>query len=184
MSRRITVESLPHIDVNELNRLGAFARPMEYPFMGLRTSRYRIEYQHSKNLLPQHFLIQWTYCHFGGLRPWFICVCGKRVGKLYYGAAFLGCRHCAKAIYESQRKGPRGRLHLKAKRIRARFGDYGRPGIDAFPPRPPWFPGVGMQRRTYARIRAQAEIIERKLIEGRIYRPRPRKERWNYARKA
>ena len=179
MSRRITVESLPHIDVNELNRLGAFARPMEYPFMGLRTSRYRIEYRHSEDLLPQHFPIQWTYCHFGGWRPWFICVCGKRVGKLYYGAAFLGCRHCAKAIYESQRKGPRGRLYLKATRIRARFGDYSRPGIDPLPPRP-W----RMQQRIYARHRAQLEIIEGKLIQGRIYRPRPRKKRWNYARRA
>jgi hypothetical protein len=38
MSRTITVESLSFIDVNELNRLGAFSRPMEYPYMGLRTS--------------------------------------------------------------------------------------------------------------------------------------------------
>jgi hypothetical protein len=173
---RITVESLPHIDVNELNRLGAFARPMEYPFMGLRTWRYLIEYRHSEDWLPQRIPVQWTYCHFGGWRPWLTCLCGSRVGKLYYGAACLACRHCAEAIYESQRKGPRGRLHLKATRIRARLGDHGRPGIDAFPPRPLWFPGVGMQRKTYARIRAQGEIIERKLIEGRIYRPRPRWE--------
>jgi hypothetical protein len=179
MSRRITVESLPHIDVNELNRLGAFARPMEYPFMGLRTSRYLIEYQHPRNWAPQRIPIQWTRCTYGGARPWFTCLCSRRVGKLFYGNGFLGCRHCAEARYESQRKSPRGRLHLKATRIRARLGDYGRPGIDALPPRP-W----RMQQRIYARHRAQLEIIEGKLIQGRIYRPRPRKKRWNYARRA
>ena len=43
MKRRITVESLSYVDVNRLNCLGAFACPMEYPFMGLRTSRNLIE---------------------------------------------------------------------------------------------------------------------------------------------
>ena len=184
MSRRISVERLSHIDVNELNRLGAFARPMEYPFMGLRTSRYLIEYRHAQyhhagNRPPQRIPIQWTYCHFGGRRPWFTCLCGKRVGKLYYGNGFLGCRFCGDLTYESKRKGRKGRLYLKATRIRARLGDYGRPGIDALPPRL-W----RMQRKIYARRRAQLEIIERKLIEGRIYRPRPRRQWGNYARKA
>jgi hypothetical protein len=182
MSRRITVESLAHIDVNELNRLGAFARPMEYPFMGLRTSRHLIEYrgpQWSADRPPQRIPIQWTRCTYGGARPWLTCLCGKRVGKLYHGSAWLGCRHCAEANYESQRKGRRGRLHLKATRIRARLGDYGRPGVDAFPPRI-W----RMQRKTYALLRAKAEMIEGKLVEGRIYRARPRRERRNYAWKA
>lgn len=179
MSRRITVESLSFIDVNELNRLGAFAHPMEYPFLGLRTSRTLIEYRGSKwspGRPPQQIRIQWTRCTYGGARPWFTCLCGKRVGKLYHGNGFLGCRHCAEARYESQRKSRRGRLHLKAMRIRARLGDYGRPGIDAIPARP-----SGMQRKTYNRFKMQLGMIEYKLIQGRIYRPRPRRERLNYA---
>ena len=71
--------------------------------------------------------IQWTRCTYG------VCLCGKRVGKLYYGNGFLGCRHCTEAIYESQKESRRGRLHLKAVRIRTGLGDYGRPGIDVFP---------------------------------------------------
>jgi hypothetical protein len=178
MSRTITVESLSFIDVNELNRLGAFSRPMEYPYMGLRTSRTLIEYQGPKwspGRPPQQIPIQWTRCTYGGARPWFTCLCGKRVGKLYYGNGFLGCRHCAEARYESQRKSPRGRLHFKAIRIRARLGDYGRPGVDAFPPRP-----SGMQWKIYSRLKEQAKIIEAKLIAGQIYRPRPRRERRKY----
>ena len=50
MSRRIAAESLSNIDVNELNRLGAFVRPLESPFLGLRTSRNLIEYHPAKEL--------------------------------------------------------------------------------------------------------------------------------------
>ena len=135
MSRRITVESLPHIDVNELSRLGAFARPMEFPFMALRTSRYLVEYRPQSwpaDRLPRQIQIQWTWCTYGGWRPWFTCLCGRRISKLYHRDSCLACRHCAEATYKSQRKGPRGRLHLKAVRLRARFGGYGRPGVDPF----------------------------------------------------
>ena len=50
MSRRIAVESLSNIDVNELNRLGAFVCPLDFPFLGLRTSRNLIEYYSAKEL--------------------------------------------------------------------------------------------------------------------------------------
>jgi hypothetical protein len=182
MSRRITVESLTHIDVNELSRQGAFARPMDFPFMGLRTSQHLIEYRGTKwpvDRPPQQIPIQWTRCTFGGARPWFTCLCGRRVGKLYRGSAWLGCRHCAEARYESQGKSRRGRLHLKATRIRARLGDYGRPGIDAIPPRP-----SGMHRKTYSHFKMQFGIIEGKLIQVGFYRPRPRRKSLNYAQMA
>lgn len=182
MSRRITVECLSCINVNDLNRLGAFARPMEYPFLGLRTSPDLIEYRGPKwsvDRPPQEIPIQWTRCTYGGARPWFTCPCGRRVGKLYCGSAWLGCRHCAEAGYESQRKSRKGRLHLKATRIRARLGDYGRPGIDAIPPRP-----SGMHRKTYSRFKMQLGIIEGKLIQGGIYRLRPRRKLLNYAQMA
>jgi hypothetical protein len=179
---RIIVESLAHIDVNELNRLGAFKRPMFYPFMALRTSRYLIEYHPETwgDRPPQRIRVQWTYCHFGGLRPWMTCLCGRRVGKLYYGNGFLGCRQCGEMRYESQRRGRRGRLHLKATRIRQRLGDEGRPGIDPIISGRPW----RMQRRTFARLKARAEKIERKLTEGRLYRTRPRKRASGYAGRA
>jgi len=182
MSRKITVESLSHIDVNELNRLGAFRGPKEFPFMGLRTSSHLIEYRGANWAVdrpPQVIAIQWTRCTYGGKRPWLTCLCGRRVGKLYRGSAWLGCRQCAEATYESQKKSRRGRLFQKAARLRARLGDDGRPGIDAFPPRP-----MRMQRKIYNRLKTRAEKIERKLMQGNIYRPRPRRKLLDYARRA
>ena len=179
MSRKITVESLSCVDVNDLNRLGAFRVRMEFPFMGLLTSPRVIEYRGpnwSIGRPPQLIQVQWTHCNYGGKRPWLTCPCGKRVGKLYRGGASLGCRHCAEATYESQKKSRRGRLFQMATRIRASLGDDGgRPGIDNFPPRP-----FGMQRKIYERLRMQAGIIERELIQG----PRARKKLPNYARRA
>ena len=187
MGRRITVESLSQIDVNELNHLGAFniSSPewvIQFPFLGLKTSRFLIEYRGPNwpaDWPPQRIPIKWTPCTYGGARPWFVCPCGMRVGKLYRSLAWLGCRNCADATYESQRKSRKGRLYLKATRIRARLGNYDRPGIATIPPRP-----SGMQRRIYSRLRSQAESIERELTTGRIYCPHPRRERRNYAFKA
>src|SRR5271165_3435609 len=140
--------------------------------MGLRTSRDLIEYRSTdwaKDRPSQQIPIQWTACQFGGQRPWLTCLCGRRVGKLYYhGGYSLSCRQCGEMIYESQREGRRGRLHLKATRMRARMGDYGRPGIDAIPRRP-----KRMRQATYARLRAEIQLIEYRLTEGRLYRPRP-----------
>jgi hypothetical protein len=187
MGGRISVEGLQSIDVRDLNRRGAFKGSSpdwiaQFPFLGLRTSHFLIEYRDLNSPAdrpPQHIPVQWTRCTYGGARPWFTCSCGRRCGKLYYGNGFLGCRSCGEMIYESQRRSRRGRLHLKATRIRARLRDYGRPGIDPIPSRP-----SGMRRKTYDCLRTQAEVIERALMEGRIYRPRPRREQLNYARRA
>ena len=173
---KITVERLSHIDVNHLHRLGAFTEvTLWFPAMRLRTNRWVVEYFHARSPAgrpPQRIPIQWTHCTFGGARPWFTCICGRRVGKLYYGNGFLGCRSCGEMRYSSQSAGRRRRLYMKAKRIRCRLGDYdGRPCIDAFPQRP-----FGMQRKIYARLRTQGEMIERQLRQGRVYIPRERKK--------
>ena len=186
MSRKITVERLPTVDVNVLNKNGAFNGSasdwvMRFPFLGLRTSRFLTEYRDSSwppDRPPQRIPMQWSRC-FSKRRPWFVCQCGRRCGKLYRRGGFLGCRKCVHATYESQRKSKRGRLYAKARRIRARLGDYGCPCIDPLPVRP-----FGMQRRIYERLSAQAKIIECKLGIGRIYRPRQRRQTREYARRA
>jgi hypothetical protein len=175
---RLIVERLSSLDVNHLHRLGAFkeGRTMWYPAMGIRTSRNLVEYFHARSPAdrpPQRIPVQWTRCTFGGARPWLTCLCGRRVGKLYYGNGFLGCRPCGEMHYSSQNAGPRRRLYIKAQRIRRRLGDYdGRPARDAIPSRP-----YKMQRRTYARLRRQVEMIEHQLRQGRRpYTPRYRKK--------
>jgi hypothetical protein len=183
MVSRVAVERLSSIDVNQLNRLGAFSGvPMEFPFMSVKTWRYLMRY-HPPNWpkeRPQRIPISWTRCHFGyGWRPWFLCACGRRCAKLYNRSPILTCRNCAEATYETQRMSRKARLYRKATRIRQRLGDVdGRPGIDPFPRRPPWLPGFGMQRKTYARLRAKGEFIERQLTVRGIYKPCPRRRRW------
>jgi hypothetical protein len=54
----------------------------------------------------QTIFLKTTEPHFGGLRWWFCCACGNRVGKLYrvpYGRHF-GCRRCNDITYTSCQK--------------------------------------------------------------------------------
>ena len=68
--------------------------------------------------------LEWTGCHLGGQRPWFICTvhgCGRRVALLYGGGIFA-CRHCYQLVYESQREADYGRAARRANKIRDRLG--------------------------------------------------------------
>jgi hypothetical protein len=106
MSRHGIVEEHVSIDVNELNQRGAFNGSasdwlMEFPFLGLRTSRFVIEYRGRhwlKDQPSQRISVRWTRCHFGSHRPWLECLCGRRVGKLYDSGFGFGCRQCLNLI--------------------------------------------------------------------------------------
>jgi hypothetical protein len=52
--------------------------------------------------------LRFTWPHFGGRRWWFTCpllcrgaLCGRRVGKLYLGGRYFGCRQCHGLTYTS-----------------------------------------------------------------------------------
>ena len=52
-----------------------------------------------------------TACNYGGVRYWFICplskngvYCGRRVGVLYKGGDYFGCRHCYDLTYSSKKE--------------------------------------------------------------------------------
>lgn len=65
-------------------------------------------------------LVDWTNCHLGGRRPWFLCPargCGRRVAILYGGRIFA-CRHCHRLAYASQRERADDRATRLADRIR------------------------------------------------------------------
>jgi hypothetical protein len=172
MKRRL-VERTHSIDVGELNREGAFSgRPMRFPFQGLTTGRFKAEFRRAnwpRERRSQIIGVTWTRCHLGGMRPWFVCSCGKRTAKLYPGQfEFLGCRKCGNLAYQSQLRGRKSRLRRKAQEIRWRFWDRGRPGVDPLPER-----SMRMHRKTSVRLLAALEAIERELRgEGGIHRPR------------
>lgn len=67
--------------------------------------------------------LDWTDCHFGRRRPWFVCPargCRRRVAILYCGGIFA-CRHCYRLAYQSQRESPGDRAARRADRIRERL---------------------------------------------------------------
>lgn len=177
---RRTVEELARdtLDVRELNRAGLLTddwialRPsLRWPrITTMRLARYRILLELRNQSVPQGIRVSWTRCHFGGFRPWLLCPhCERRVARLFKGFAGYCCRACCRnPIYESQRRSRKGRAYLQAYRIRQRL-DGSRPVVDAIPPRP-----GGMGRKTYARLCARVERLERALIDSLVLRYAPR----------
>jgi hypothetical protein len=93
-------------------------------------------------------LIEWTACHLGGVRPWFICPalgCGRRVAILYERGIFA-CRHCHQLAYVTAREDEAYRATRRADQLRERLewkpGIYNDPG-----PKPKW-----MRWRTFQRL--------------------------------
>jgi hypothetical protein len=86
--------------------------------------------------------LEWTACHLGGQRPWFLCpCCGRRVAVLYGGSVYA-CRHCHNLAYTCQREAVHSRLLSRALKIRGRLGwesDHGQ--------KP-----KGMHQRTFERL--------------------------------
>ena len=172
----ILLDGIPCIDINELLRMGAldggeklFPRiPYQFDFLGrLRCFQFRVDMALRGSQLWQMFYVQWTRCHFGGRRPWFICKhCGKRVRKLYVGMA-IACRYCFNGAYQSQHRGKNARAHHRACAIRFSLG--GEPSIRGdFPERP-----IGMWKRKYARLKAEALVLEASLYDTKWYRLDP-----------
>jgi len=106
--------------------------------------------------------LDWTACHLGGQRPWFLCpgrCCGRRVAILYGGAIFA-CRHCYRLAYPSQRETDDDRAARRADRIRERLG---------------WEPGIlngsglkpkGMHWRTFEKLTAEHDAFVEESLAG------------------
>ncbi len=59
-----------------------------------------------------------THCNYGGVRYWFECLCGNRVGILYLGGDFFRCRHCYDLTYSSKNAGYSVTSFAKLERLR------------------------------------------------------------------
>jgi len=175
-SRHTIIDEIPYLDINELSKIGALDGgahiypnvSLKYPFLcQLRTYRYRADMMMRHCTTWKLFRIEWTPCTFGGKRPWFICTCDKRVGKIYGGGIFLGCRHCYEGRYRTQKLGKTSRKFRRACEIRLSLG--GEPAIRRpFPERP-----RGMWRKKYDRLRLECEMIEWELKGSQFSRLAP-----------
>lgn len=104
--------------------------------------------------------ISWTPCRFGGRRPWLHCpCCNRRVVKVYLVRGHFCCRRCGHLTYASQREDRAGRALRRVNRIRERLGGPRGP-LSPFPMRPD-----RMRASTYARLRAVALEVERRVLE-------------------
>ena len=127
------------------------------------SDRIVVSYRHQYTGKPWESLkypifLDWTPCHYGGSRPWFLCPgqgCGRRVRVLYFGRLFL-CRHCRQLAYESQREAPHDRALGRVIRMQERMGFGFMAPADGLPPRK-----KGMHHRTYERLAWQFEWAER-----------------------
>jgi hypothetical protein len=178
MRARTTVEHLSdYIDVREFYRAGLLDRPcvakwssFRWPKIELmRTDSSLIYIELRNQVTPQFINVSWTYCHFGGYRPWIHCPhCKRRVARLFKGLAGYFCRACVgDPPYESQLRNDKARAYLRAYRLRERLGG-SRPVVDPIPARP-----YRMWRRTYNRIYAEIERLERPLRGSRVVKRGP-----------
>lgn len=106
--------------------------------------------------------LDWTHCHLGGKRPWFLCPargCGRRAALLYSGGIFA-CRHCYQLAYDSQREAPHDRAARRADKIREKLD---------------WEPGIlngngwkpkGMHWKTYQRLTAKHDAFVSESLAG------------------
>jgi|GEM_PF-5437173 hypothetical protein len=89
----------------------------------------------------------WTACNYGGRRTWFLCQCGRRVGKIFLDGEQYGCRHCLRLTYQSrlgcQISRANGRLYSIAKQLKLDDPLHGWLA-PLPPPRPKW-----MHRKRY-----------------------------------
>lgn len=166
--RKATTSDMRPLDVRKLDRDGlltpgrAFGwqwtrNGEEVASIQMRTEADRVilnyrNRRHGGEWEPMEYpvYLEWTPCHLGGQRPWFLCPvrgCGRRVAILFGGSIFA-CRHCHKLAYECQRETDDDRAARRADTIRRRLG---------------WEPGIlngngckptGMHWRTFEQLKA------------------------------
>ena len=123
-----TVEQTVSIDIDELRRAG---------YVGTASTNWWVHRNrlYSAGIQPRHWndnaitldnqILRVTHLpwHFGGQRAYFLCDCGRRVGKLYRPTGHpWRCRKCYGLTYATKQSAPRPRLILKAQKIRELLG--------------------------------------------------------------
>ena len=121
----------------------------------MSAAQFMIHIELQNQTVPQNIRVCWTWCNFGGSRPWLVCQCGRRVARLFKGMAGYYCRSCCgNPVYESQRRSKKARCYLQAYRLRSRLGG-SRPVVDPLPARP-----YRMSRKIYARLCERIKRLE------------------------
>ena len=68
----------------------------------LRVMYALTDWSGTRTEVDTEILLEWTPCHYGGMRRWFRCPsCGERCGVIYMGKQ-IACRKCWNMLYPSQ----------------------------------------------------------------------------------
>jgi hypothetical protein len=128
------------------------------------------QYSDGTVTLPNGWVVRldWTPCHLGGRRPWFLCPrCGRRVRILYDANPVTTedavlhefvCRRCGGLAYQTENATRDRRVLLKAQRLRERLGGTGNLR-EPFPEKP-----REMHWRTYNRLRARGQWADQRAM--------------------
>lgn len=84
--------------------------------------------------------ISTTDCNYGGKRKWFLCDCGRQVGRLFFQRQDVACRHCFNLAYPTQNEDEIERAWTRIYKLEARLKD------DRYRPK-------GMHRKTFWRLK-------------------------------
>ena len=173
---RVCTDSVPWVDVRVLHRAGALHAgtifEVNFKYAGSTTWICVVdELLSCVNVVCQgslhSILLDWTGCHFGGRRAWFICpACSKRVALLSLSERPV-CRRCLGMIYRSQCESSLDRAIRRLGRGRTILG---------------WTQGIanenggkpkGMHWKTYAKTKERYLVEERRVLGLLFLKMRP-----------
>ena len=101
-----------------------------------------------------------TACNYGGSRPWFRCICARRVSVLFDGMhAYY--RLCLGLSYACQQETARYRPLLRAQAIRLRLSG-SESLLEPFPD------GPHPHRKTYEKLRGTGIALEQRVLSRTI----------------
>lgn len=132
----------------------------------LITLSITIPYSDRLRCIEQLIPIQWTSCHLGGKRPWFICPikkCKRKAAILYAGNIFA-CRKCYNLAYPSQCERPDERANRRAMKIRALL-NWPADSLSDGDKKP-----KGMHRKTFERLRNKHTHLAERSLGGAAMR--------------
>ena len=170
--RGVTAEELTHgaLFVGRLLRgvraVGGHGVHSRIPFRLSHVARIEVTLSYARvefidRRTPQTIRVSWTRCHFGGLRPWFHCLCGRRVGNLLPGLGGFYCRVCVGSpLYACQAVSAGGRKSYAVGKLRLQLGGSASP-VDPVPSKPPRMHNTTFQRRMAKLQSIEAELSPR-----------------------
>ena len=120
---------------------------------------FYMKYSGERHPICNIIKFDWTSCHFGGHRLWFLCPkCGRRVGILYSGKHYY-CRICRNLAYPSENEPKPNRMFRKANKIRRRLNS--QPGVQ----NKIWSKPKGMHQKTFDRLFQQVRRLENEGVK-------------------